>query len=302
MYMEQITVFTPTYNRGYILPNLYESLVSQRNREFVWLIVDDGSTDGTKQLIQQWIAERKIHIEYVKQTNQGKSIAHNLGVSLTRTELFTCVDSDDYLCADAISSILNLWEVCNKENITGLLVYKGYENGESITKMRDDACEKSTLKDAYSRHGLVGDTMLIFRTDIISQFEFPFYQGEKFVPEAYLYDQIDQKGELLIIKKVLYFCVYLADGYSNNMASLIKSNPQGYLAYIRQRLKYDKKILDKLLDSIRYVAMSIIANETNLIGKSIYPFFTIIAYPFGVLFYLYRYGSVKIKSSHHSKK
>ncbi len=300
--MEQITIFTPTYNRGYLLPKLYQSLTGQINKNYVWLVVDDGSTDQTDQIVQGWISERKINIEYYKQTNQGKSIAHNKGVLLTQTELFTCVDSDDYLSADAIESILYLWETSNKEKITGILAYKGYTDGASLTEMKDRACEKTTLKDAYSRHGLVGDTMLIFRTDIISQFEFPCFKGEKFVPEAYLYDQIDQQGELLILKKVLYYCAYLGDGYTNNMATLLKSNPKGYLAYINQRLKLDKKVNEKFLDSIRYVAMSIVTQERNVIEKSICPLITLVAYPFGILFYLYRYRCMKATSPYHSPK
>jgi glycosyltransferase involved in cell wall biosynthesis len=291
--MQEITIFTPTYNRGYILPNLYNSLIRQTNKNFIWLIVDDGSADNTELLVQHWINEDEIKIEYYKQENKGKSMAHNKGVCLTKTELFTCVDSDDFLSADAIETILKIWNTKKSETTTGVLAYKGYSNGEIITEINDKTCIKTTLKNAYAIHGLVGDTMLIFRTDVILKFEFPYFDEEKFVPEAYLYDKIDNEGELLILRKVLYYCEYLKDGYTNNMAKLLKNNPKGYIAYISLRLKADKKVKEKFLDSIRYIAMCTVAGEKNVIEKSSCPLITLIAYPFGLLFYLLRYREIK---------
>jgi len=253
--MEKITIFTPTYNRAYVLPNLYKSLLRQTNKCFIWIIVDDGSTDQTKQLVQQWITERYIKIEYFNQNNQGKSMAHNKGVSLTKTELFTCVDSDDYLSADAIENILALWEKSGGGDRVGILAYKGYANGKSITEIRDKRCTYTTLRNAYSKYGLMGDTMLIFKTKVIKKFKFPYFSGEKFVPEAYLYDQIDQAGELIILRKTLYYCQYLEDGYTNNMAKLLVNNPQGYIVYIKQRLYIDLSLRDRITDTIRYTAM-----------------------------------------------
>ena len=83
-----LTIFTPTYNRAYILPKLYESLIKQTNKNFIWLIVDDGSDDNTEDIIKKWKEENYIDIEYIKQHNQGKHIAHNTGVDNCKTELF----------------------------------------------------------------------------------------------------------------------------------------------------------------------------------------------------------------------
>ena len=101
----RITVYTPTYNRAYRLPDLYESLLRQTDRRFEWLIVDDGSTDDTKELVATWIQEQKIPIRYFFQENKGKQEACNWAHSLLETELHTCVDSDDYLCDNALSLI-----------------------------------------------------------------------------------------------------------------------------------------------------------------------------------------------------
>ena len=134
--------------------------------------------------------------------------------------------------------------------------------------------------------------MLVFRTDIIKKYSFPDIEGEKFVPEAYLYDLIDQDGELMILREALYVCEYLGDGYTANMAKLIKNNPIGYIMYINQRLSFDKSFKDRFLDSIRYVAITKVVSGYKTIQESVYPVITLLAYPFGVLFYYKRYKNV----------
>ena len=107
--MKTVTVFTPTYNRAYTLPKLYNSLCRQTSVDFMWLVVDDGSTDNTEELIKGWQEENKVLIEYHKQSNGGKMRAHNLGVKLCNSELFFCVDSDDYISDVAIEHIIDYW-------------------------------------------------------------------------------------------------------------------------------------------------------------------------------------------------
>ena len=103
---EKLTIFTPTYNRAYTLKKLYASLIEQINQNFEWLIVDDGSTDNTEEVVKQWVDEKKITIRYFKQRNGGKQRAHNKGVEICNTELFICVDSDDYIVKDSVDKIL----------------------------------------------------------------------------------------------------------------------------------------------------------------------------------------------------
>lgn len=285
----KITIFTPTYNRAYILHNLYNSLLNQTSKSFVWLIVDDGSTDNTEELVTGWMNENLIEIQYFKQVNQGKSMAHNKGVELTKTELFTCVDSDDYLSSDAIEMVLEQWEVINQnQEIIGMLVFRGKPDGEIITKITSNE-KQMTLYEAYDKHGLQGDTMLIYKTKIISKYAFPEFKGEKFVPEAYLYDLLDQEGNLYIVPKVLYYCEYLEDGYTQNMSKLILNNPKGYLAWIKQRLKLDTKLVQKIKNTIRYTSLSIASKEKNYIRKSVYPLITIFTWPLAWIFYKKRY-------------
>lgn len=282
-----ITVFTPSYNRSDTLPRLYQSLIRQTNQDFCWQIVDDGSSDETEALVQTWIEERKISIRYFKQSNKGKPMAHNKGVELTQTELFVCVDSDDYLSNNAIEEIIQCWKNARKSDV-GILAFKVSESKPVTTIKNGESGKRTTLKNAYDHLGLVGDTMLVFRTEIIKKHRFPWFEGEKFVPEGYIYDQIDQEGPLILLKKPLYICEYLEGGYTSNMANLLKNNPQGYFAFLRQRLQIDKTPREKFLDSIRYVAMAK-AQNISAVKSAVYPMYALLAYPAGLLFYYRRY-------------
>ena len=283
-----LTIFTPTYNRANTLEILYLSLCRQTNKDFYWLIIDDGSTDNTEQLIKQWIEDNKIIIHYHKQENRGKSMAHNKGVELSDSELFVCVDSDDYLTDDAVEIISKVWKKSEKNDV-GILAFKRTEN-KAITKLSSTPKNiHTTLKNAYDNLGLTGDTMLVFKTEVIKKYSFPDIKGEKFVPEAYLYDLIDQDGKLILIQKPLYVCEYRQDGYTDNMAKLLKNNPKGYIAYINQRLRFDKTIKEKFLDSIRYIGIAMVLDNYSIIGNAVYPLITLAAYPLGILFYLKRY-------------
>lgn len=286
---KKITVFTPTYNRKDKLIKLYNSLVEQTDQSFIWLIVDDGSNDKTGEEISNWIAENKISIQYFYQTNGGKSSAHNRGVIETTTELFVCVDSDDYLRSDAIEIINKIW-LDKKEHDIGIIALR--EVSIFSEKRGYKAGIRTTLAKAYKGGGISGDTMLVYKTDIISQYLFPQIDGEKFVPEAYLYDKLDQLGDMIFLDEVLYFGTYEQDGYTKNMRRLLKNNPKGYLLFIRQRIEYDKTIYDKIKDTIRYICMGIVAKEKHIILSSKYPALTVIVYPFGWLFYMLSYRNI----------
>ena len=288
---QKVTVFTPAYNRAYTLGRLYESLLKQTDKRFCWLIVDDGSTDQTEELVSNWIKENRIDIEYYKQENQGKPAAHNTGVELTKTELFTCVDSDDYLTDNAVGEILNAWER-KTDGCIGILGYIERKGEGVLTKCSDNSITKGTLRYLYD-HGLSGDTILIFQTKTLKKYKFPKFNGEKFIPEAYLYDLLDQEGELFLLKKAIYICEYLPDGYKAGMAKLLYNNPQGYFCYINQRLKLDKSLRQRIADSIRYDAMAIAHKKKKIVGNAVYPLWALLAYPAGWLFYKRRYAEFR---------
>lgn len=276
-----LTVFTPTYNRKKTLVRLYHSLLNQTCKNFEWLIVDDGSIDGTTELVQSYIEENEIIIRYIFQKNAGKMQAHNNGVKNANGDFFVCVDSDDYLVDDAVEIILaNINNV--PTNCAGIIAMKGADFNTPIKGKFMPHIDVSSLGGLYDS-GYEGDTTIIFATSVILKFPFPKISGEKFIPEAYIYDQIDIQYKYKILNKVLTICEYRNDGYTNSVSKLIYKNPNGWLLWYNQSMKFKKKIKDKFLFAIRYVSVAIIAGKKHYIKSSNSKFLAIFAYLPGVL-------------------
>ena len=282
-----ITIFTPTFNRGYTLGRLYRSLCRQTDKNFEWVIVDDGSTDDTKSMISEWIAESILKIRYCYQDNSGKPAAHNRGVSEAKGELFCCVDSDDYLREDAIEKILKTWMTVSSECI-GIIAFRYSTKNTPITTISADV-DYSTLHGAYKYHSLKGDTMLIYETDIMKKYAFPVIEGEKFIPEGYLYNKLDKEGPMKILREGLYLCEYLDDGYTANVDKLIYNNYKGYILHLKTRIKEVDSFSEKFFDSIRYDAISIGHSCNNIVKNSEDKILSILAYLPGYILYRKRY-------------
>ncbi len=234
----KLTVFTPTYNREKLLPRVYESLCAQTDRDFQWLIVDDGSTDDTEKLVNSWISEGMLSICYHKQENGGKMRAHNTGVKLTNTELFVCLDSDDSFTSTAVSDILMKWsEVADKGDCGGIVAHKGADEAHTLYDAVMPDISFSTLQGLY-RHGFKGETTLVFRTELLKKHLFPEIPGEKYVPEDVVYDEIDRECVLAVMPKILTVCELVESGLTDRVEALREENPTGWYLYYVNRSKY----------------------------------------------------------------
>lgn len=234
----QLTIFTPTYNRANYLEKLYCSLLKQSSNEFKWIIVDDGSIDNTEEIVRKFIDEKRLCIEYYKQKNSGKHIAHNKGVELCDTELFFCVDSDDYLTEDSVEVILNIWNSRKQnKNITGIVALKGYRNNKVMKNYMPRDIQYSTLSDLYNIHGKKGETALIFKTEYLKSNMFPKFENEKFLSEEVVYNEIDKIGKLSVSNNIIYIMEYLEDGITNNYIKAWKSSPKGVIYLLNSRYR-----------------------------------------------------------------
>jgi glycosyltransferase involved in cell wall biosynthesis len=261
---EKITVFTPTYNRANILGQLYQSLLRQTNKDFCWLIVDDGSTDETKKIIEHWINENRIKIKYFYQKNSGKMAAHNLGVERTETELFVCVDSDDFLVDNAIDLLVNAWENEHCDITIGIIARRGSKDGKPMGngKFPD---EKICKMNSFMGKTFSGDTTICFETSKLKQYKFPVIEGEKFITESYLYDQIDYDGhEYILLNQVVTICEYRQDGYTLNMDVISYRNPIGRMYNEAQNLQFADSIVDKLKACVRYNIYKNISHHSDI--------------------------------------
>ena len=283
-----LTIFTPTYNRKYILPKLYNSLVNQTNKNFTWLIVDDGSTDGTEELVNNWITEGKIKIEYIYQINAGKMQAHNKGVLNTKTELFLCVDSDDHVTEQTVEDIITSYkEWQTNDDLAGIVAYRGRDSQQPLGNEFPQDVNISKLDDLY-KNGFKGDTSLVYRTKILQQYLFPKIEGEKFITENFIYTQIDQSYQLVVLPKIFIVCEYLDDGYSKNIYKVFNRNPKGMALYYNLKTKLATNVIERIKYSIAYVCYSRIAKNTNAFKESNCKVCYVLAFIPGILLYLKR--------------
>lgn len=283
-----LTIFTPTYNRAYKLHLCYESLKDQTCKNFIWLIIDDGSTDNTKKLVDSWIEEGSIPIRYVYQENQGMHGAHNTAYELIDTELNTCIDSDDYMTEDAVEKILFFWREYGSDQYAGIVGLDANQEGEIIGTKMPEQLSCSTLSDLYGKHKVKGDKKLVYRTAITKKIpSYPLFPNEKYCPLSYKYILIDQLFPLLIINEVLCVVEYLRDGSSLNMINQYKKNPRGFSFFRKTAMLYAPTYKDKFRESIHYVSSNIMIRNNRFLLDSTSKITTLLAIPFGFLLYLY---------------
>lgn len=283
--MKQLTVFTPAYNRRHTLPRLYESLQKQTCKKFIWLVVDDGSTDGTWEYIHELIkAENQFEIRYLWKKNGGMHTAHNMAYRNIDTELCVCIDSDDAMPSDAVETILKQWQHKGSVSAAGLIgLDRDMNTGKIIGKGFPEGMKETTLGGYYAQGGK-GDKKLIYRTELMKSLpEYPEFEGEKYVGLAYKYTLADQLMPLLVVNEVLCDVEYQPDGSTNTMYRSYLANPRGFAFFRLNALKYPVSRKRKIIDCIHYCSSSQIAGEKGYISKSPCPLLTAICIPAGWL-------------------
>ena len=283
--MKRLTIFTPTYNRAYILPKLYESLCAQTCQDFEWLIVDDGSTDNTREQVEGWMKEDKITLLYFQQENGGKMRAYNKAVSLTDTELFVCIDSDDQLATEnVVKDSLKYWDGhkndISDKRIAGMVSVRKVGSKEAdFTKIPHVGCLNSIIG------AINGETTIFIQTEVLKHHPYPSFEGENFITDVYIFDQMDEKYVFLFHPYFSQQCAYQKDGYTFNYRRLLYDNPRGHREYHAQRVRLKKE--DWIKSVICYISMSLFVRDHTLFSKSPNLFMTVLLYPLGCLKYLY---------------
>ena len=260
--MPLLTVFTPAYNRAHTIGRTYESLCRQTCKDFVWLIVDDGSTDDTRLLVSQWQDhENGFEIRYVVKENGGMHTAHNTAYNLIDTELNVCIDSDDCLADEAVEKILSAWDSVKNLGYAGLIGLDADLNGNLIGTGFPENMQETTLSEYYAAGGK-GDKKLVYRTDVIKQYPpYPTFPGERYVALAYKYLLIDQEYKLAVLNDVLCNVEYQADGSSNNMWRQYEKNPQGFAFWRTIQAKYPASFAELVKNTIHYCSSKKIAKK-----------------------------------------
>ena len=315
--MALLTIFTPAYNRAHTIHRTYESLCRQSCHDFVWLIIDDGSTDNTCELVRSWLSDSvlesdaklqgvSIHapwlqINYIFQQNQGMHGAHNTAYDHIHTELNTCVDSDDYLPDDAVEKICNFWRarsIADRQKYAGIIGLDIDDKHKKIIGLSFPAELTSTTLCGYYQNGGKGDKKLVYRTDIIKQTpKYPIFEGENYVGLNYKYYIVDLHYKMLVLNEPLVIVDYQADGSSSSMYHQYWRNPKGWSFYRKFEMVHCISLKRRFKVCIHYVSSSIICKNRKFLIESPCKILTILAIPLGVLLFC------KIKYSiHHQLK
>ena len=238
-----VTIFTPLYNRKDLLVRLYESLTQQTCRAFEWIICDDCSVDGSYEKAKELAeTEDRFPIRVIRpECNGGKHRAINLGAAQAEGYLFFIVDSDDLLTPEAVERIL-FWEetIRQEPSFAGIGFLKADLSKNLIgTTFAEDFCDCTSME--RDQHNIGGDKAEVFYTEVIRKYPFPEFEGENFLGESVVWNQIARDGlKLRWNNEIIYLCEYQPDGLTARWHRNAGSNPNGYAFLIRQEMDFRK--------------------------------------------------------------
>lgn len=248
-----ITILTPTYNRGHLLGKLYQSLLKQDFEDFEWVIVDDGSSDSTTDIVERFILDKKIIISYIKQSNGGKHRALNRGVIESKGELILIVDSDDSLPKNSLS-VINRYYLEIKDNplIGGVCGLMAHHDGTIIGERNAlSPMDISSIEMRY-KYAFTGDVCEVFKAEVLRDFPFPEIENEKFCPEDLVLNRIAKKFKLLFINDVIYYRDYLDGGLTSKIVKIRMQSPIASMMCYAELLQNDIPYIYKLKAAINY--------------------------------------------------
>ena len=270
----KLSILTPTYNRAKLLPDLYESLKDNLKYEidFEWLIMDDGSSDNTKEIVRGFIAEDKIDIKYYYQENQGKMVAINNLVNKATGNFIMDCDSDDCFAKNAFGIIKeNIDKLVKNPELYALIFLKCDMSGEISGKRFKEDDYKTTMFDLYFKDDVQGEKIILFNSEIRKQYMHKLEAGEKFITEGRMYHEMDRDYKVLCINKPIIVGTYMADGYTKNIKKVFLENPKGYMKYFEEILNFntDNILFHKRIYAIKhYILFSYLTKKKNIL-KSI---------------------------------
>lgn len=286
--MELITVFTPTYNRAELLKRGYAALKRQTSKNFRWLIIDDGSTDDTKKVVQTFADETKeFRIDYIWKENGGLHTGYNTAIAHAETELMVCIDSDDFMPDNAIEKIERFWNEYGSDKYAGIVGLDYDLNGNMIG---DPLPSQKTVNlidlliDKYKINN--GDRTNVVRTELYKKYApMKVFDGEKNFNPHYLHLQISREYDFLVLNVNLRYVEYQPTGMTKSIWKQYYNSPNSFAETRKLYLSFEQASLKfKLKNTVHYIASCLLAhkriNEILRIGHRRY---LIICWPVGIV-------------------
>ena len=262
----KLSILTATYNRAKYLPKLYDSIKENLNSDLIpeWIIIDDGSSDNTKEIVNSFIKKGEFEIKYIYQANKGKMEAINKGVIIATGELIVDCDSDDYFTTNSFKIIKeNASKILKSENYYGLVFLRKEENG-NISGKELKIKDTTTMFDLYFKYDIQGEKVIVYNSSIRKKFKHELEKNEKFITEARMYHKMDEKYKIIPINEAIEQGSYRYDGYTKNIKKIFKENPFGYYMYFKELMQKNMKgvILKKRLYVIKhFILFSYLTNN-----------------------------------------
>lgn len=288
--MNSLTIFTPTFNREKTLLKAYESLCNQTVKNFTWLIIDDGSTDNTKQTVKKFVEEKKLDIKYIQKENGGKHTAWNMALDMIKTELVLVLDSDDTLTQDAVEVVNSKWKMFKHiKDLSGLFFLRKYPTGEPVSDYFKIHGQVTNGLECLLRNNHQGDYCFVFITKVLKRYPFKTFKGEKFIGETSILTKMALENNAVYFNEVIYISDYYEDGLTKQGRAMRINNPLGGMEYANVHL--DKRIPSKvrMKSAILYAVYGLFAKKglINILKESNGPLLVSILSPISICIYIY---------------
>lgn len=280
-----LTVFTPAYNRADLLTRCYESMCKQTNKNFIWMIVDDGSTDNTREISESWVQNTKdFQVIYIYKENGGLHTAYNTAIANIDTELCVCIDSDDFMPDNAVGLILDFWKKNGSDKYAGIVGLDFDMDGNVIGDMLPDIKSVNLIGLFTGKYNIVnGDRTNVVRTELYKKYApMKVFKGEKNFNPHYMHLQISEEYDFLVLNENLRFVDYQETGMSNSMLKQYRSSPNSFAEIRKLYLSFkDTSLKFKIKHSIHLASSCILAKKTmSSVKDNPYKLLSVIALPF----------------------
>jgi glycosyltransferase involved in cell wall biosynthesis len=295
--MATLTIFTPAYNRAHTIWRTYESLCRQTSKDFCWLVIDDGSTDGTRQLIASWIGEEHLtdhfsgqcpggfFISYIWKENGGLHTGYNTAYANIDTELCVCIDSDDWMPDDAVEKIVQCWEEKGSSRFAGIIGLDFDTQGKPLGGFFPDNLQETYFLDLYIDNIHRADTKEVMRTDLMKQVAPQVgFEGEKNFNPVYMLLQVCDNYPLIVLNENLCIVEYQQDdSMSRGIYRQYMNSPRSFakLRLLEMNLKRNT-FKHKFRSAIHYVSSCLIAQDKQWLSQSTHKVLVLAAVPFGL--------------------
>lgn len=290
--MSMLTVFTPTYNRSKCLKIAYNALCRQSSKDFLWLIIDDGSTDDTRDLVSQWIDKNNgFEIRYIYKENGGLASAYNSAIEIMDTKLCVCVDSDDYLPDDAVEKIVTFWKNYGSDEYAGIVGLDCKPNGEVVGDLLPNQKSINLIDLCTGKYSIKnGDRKNVVRTDLyksVAPMKTYEDEGERDANPHFLHLKISKSYDFLVLNENLCFVDYQEGGMTTNVFKQYLRSPKSFREMRLLDMSFKNvPFIFTAKKTIHYVSSCILSKQP-CISASPRKLLTLLMYPFGIALTIY---------------